>query len=149
MPKGISKITGKGFWKGKSRGKQTAELIERRISKIRGRKRELTPEWKVNIGKASKGRIPWNKGLRIAPAALENRKIRVSADYKLWRKSVVDRDGWKCVWCGSKENLEVDHIKPFALFPELRFVLGNGRTLCKNCHSTTPTYRNRTVKPSK
>ena len=33
--------------------------------------------------------------------------------------------------------LEADHIKPWAYFPDLRFELDNGRTLCRPCHDTT------------
>jgi 5-methylcytosine-specific restriction endonuclease McrA len=42
-------------------------------------------------------------------------------------------------------RLEADHIKPFCRFPELRLVVSNGRTLCKDCHRKTPTWGARAV----
>lgn len=72
----------------------------------------------------------------------ENMKIRHSTEYKAWKLAVFYRDGKKCVWCGSKKNIEADHIKPFALFPELRMELSNGRTLCHECHMATESYKN-------
>lgn len=68
-------------------------------------------------------------------------KIWQSKEYKIWRESVFKRDNYTCVWCyqvGGKLN--ADHIKPFAYFPELRFAIDNGRTLCINCHRKTDTY---------
>lgn len=69
-----------------------------------------------------------------------NEKIRRSIQYKLWKRSVLERDKKKCIWCSSEADLNVDHIKPFALYPELRFAIDNGRTLCAPCHRTTDTY---------
>lgn len=66
--------------------------------------------------------------------------IRSSTEYALWRTAVFIRDNRKCVWCGSGEKIQADHIKPFCLYPELRFAIDNGRTLCKECHRTTDTY---------
>lgn len=59
---------------------------------------------------------------------------RGSNRYFKWRRLVFERDGYKCVWCGSKERIEGDHIKAWAKFPELRFEVSNGRTLCYECH---------------
>lgn len=80
-----------------------------------------------------------------------NEKIRTSSTYKLWRRAVMERDGFTCIWCGDNKggNLEVDHIKPFAYFPELRFAIDNGRTLCKSCHKTTDSYGGKSYKYAK
>jgi hypothetical protein len=76
----------------------------------------------------------------------ENNKIRTSFEYKLWRTAVFERDKYTCIWCGVKSGngkavvLHADHIRPFAYYPELRFAIDNGRTLCVDCHKTTDTY---------
>lgn len=76
----------------------------------------------------------------------ENHKIRSSLEYKLWRTAVFERDKYECIWCGLKSGngraviLHADHIKPFAYYPELRFAIDNGRTLCVECHKKTDTY---------
>lgn len=81
------------------------------------------------------------KGGKSSP----NEVSRKSFEYRLWRSSVFERDNFTCVWCGQKGgNLNADHIKPFALFPELRFAIDNGRTLCVPCHKTTDTFGNKT-----
>ena len=89
-------------------------------------------------------KIPWNKiGDGITKI---NERIRRSPEYKLWRKMVHERDSYTCVLCGRRNQkgnkivLQADHIKPFALYPKLRFELSNGRTLCKSCHRKTDTF---------
>lgn len=70
-----------------------------------------------------------------------NEKIRKSAAYKAWRTLVFERDNYSCVECKKRGSyLHADHIKPFALFPELRLDINNGRTLCVPCHKNTGTY---------
>ena len=100
-------------------------------------KQKKTPEWvkeklsKSHIGKVGKLASNWQGG-----KTPEQKRIRRSIEYRLWRQSVFRRDNYTCVWCGIKENIQADHIKPFALYPELRFAIDNGRTLCINCHRT-------------
>ena len=67
-----------------------------------------------------------------------DRLARYSPEAEMWRKAVFDRDDYTCQTCGIRGTyLEADHIKPFAYFPELRFELSNGRTLCRSCHDKT------------
>jgi hypothetical protein len=72
----------------------------------------------------------------------ENLLFRASLKYREWRSSVFKRDNYTCVICKDKKggNLEADHIKDFALYPELRLDINNGRTLCKSCHKKTDNY---------
>jgi hypothetical protein len=65
----------------------------------------------------------------------ENHRIRYSLEYRLWREAVFKRDKFTCVWCkkvGGK--IHADHIQEFSKYPELRFAIDNGRTLCIQCH---------------
>lgn len=70
-----------------------------------------------------------------------NTRIRKTVQYKDWRKAVFERDNYTCQLCDKVGgNMNADHIKPFAYYPELRFDIDNGRTLCVPCHRSTPTY---------
>jgi len=146
------------------------EIIEKRADTVRGSKRprqslimrgEKCNFWKggkpkcIDCGKellsykakrcrqcvsriymAGKNNPNWNNG-----STPINQKIRTSFEYKQWRKSVFKRDNYTCHECGNiNRKLNADHIKPFAYFPELRFELSNGRTLCVDCHRKTTTY---------
>lgn len=67
-----------------------------------------------------------------------DRLARYSPEAEEWRKSVFARDDYTCQVCGVRGTyIEADHIKPFAYFPELRYELTNGRTLCRTCHNKT------------
>jgi len=68
-------------------------------------------------------------------------KIRSSKKYKDFRTSVFIRDNYTCQECKKHGgNLQVDHIKPFSIFPELIYDMDNCKTLCIPCHRKTDTF---------
>lgn len=70
-----------------------------------------------------------------------NMAIRNSHKYKQWRSFVFERDCYTCQECGQVGGkLNADHILPFAQYPEFRFDVDNGRTLCVECHRKTKTW---------
>ena len=131
----------------------TPEQIKKCGKVHRGKK--LSIEHRIKLSKAKIGKYVkdkhwnWQGGIgRI------NFIERGRIEYRLWREAVFARDRYTCVWCGARfikgitgrVLLEADHIKPFALYPELRFAVDNGRTLCVKCHIKTDTYAGRTKK---
>lgn len=103
-----------------SKGEKNPMYGIRRIGK-------LNPNWK-------NGRTPLKQ------------KIMKTPEYKEWRDKVKQRDNYKCQLCGSREsgNIEAHHLNNFAEYPEQRFDVENGITLCGNCHNPnrTGSYHN-------
>ncbi|PTQ72739.1 HNH endonuclease [Celeribacter persicus] len=48
----------------------------------------------------------------------------------------LERDDWKCVQCGERRRLEIDHIEPVRDRPDLAYSLANLQTLCGRCHAS-------------
>ena len=63
------------------------------------------------------------------------KRIKLSQQvYRRLMKRVLERDGWRCQFCGSMRNLEVHH-------QQFRSHSGEDKeenliTLCTNCHSS-------------
>jgi hypothetical protein len=94
----------------------------------------------------------WNKGTGVTHW-LEN--FKHLPEYKLWRKSVFERDNYTCQDCkNSNCYLQAHHNKSRAeIFKQFNILtlndalackelwdVNNGLTLCKKCHKKTKSY---------
>lgn len=67
------------------------------------------------------------------------------AKHKKWRESVLRRAGYLCEECRrygrvDRNGLPVaattaHHIKPRDEYPELQYLVSNGKALCEKCHN--------------
>lgn len=65
----------------------------------------------------------------------ESKLWRKRLEYREWRNSVFSRDGYRCRVCNKNtRNLHPHHLDCFADFPEKRFEVDNGVTLCADHH---------------
>jgi len=136
---------------GLARKPHTNEFKEAVSKRHRGKINSVETRRKMAISKMGVNNPNWRGGL-----STEYQLQRASMECKLWRKSVFERDNYTCVWCfirggWSKEKkrqitLNADHIKPFIDYPELRFAIDNGRTLCEDCHRKTDTYGAKSIR---
>jgi len=149
----------------RQKGRRYTEEAKRKMSEVR-KGIKLSEETKKKISEAKKGSIPWNKGKKtdLAPwlgkkrpeisgerncnwkggTSREYKEAYYSAEHKRWRMRVFERDNWTCQFCGIRGvYLTAHHIKSWARFPELRFDVNNGVTLCEDCHKLTDNYKGR------
>lgn len=69
------------------------------------------------------------------------RMIRLSSEYRIFRKTILVRDKYQCQVCGTMEDKpQVDHIIPQLARPDLIFEPRNCRTICGRCHRRTATF---------
>jgi len=111
------------------------------------KKTPRTEEWKKRISESVKrtkhssefikkmnGRKPWNwiKDRTM----LVKKQERNDVAYKEWRTNVWKRDSWKCKInnCDCYGRIESHHILSWKDFPELRYDVNNGITLCHAHH---------------
>ena len=101
---------------------------------------ELTKKFGFQKGKENPN---YKNGLYTLENLPVYRHRTTSFIYKKWRQSVFERDNYECKSCGFKGYITAHHIKSWAKYPELRYEVNNGLTLCEPCHSLTDNYKGR------
>jgi len=122
-----------GYWLGK---KRTAEQNQYQSER---KKLLMTDEVKERISIAKRGDKAYNwKGGQKSKHTVHTYR------YKKWRRDVFIRDEFTCRQCGKTHiYITAHHIKSWVKFPDLRYVVNNGRTLCEECHKKTDNYKGR------
>ncbi len=120
IKKGDCKFCSRHCYQEWQQGRSRSDEFRQKCS---GRNGESNPNWRGGID-------PINK------------RLRNSDEYMEWRHLVFERDDYTCQEClANGVYLHAHHIQPFALFPELRFDVANGLTLCVKCHTGKPKGR--------
>ena len=128
--------------KGKKHSEKTIQLIKEKLKGLPpshlGHKHTLESRKKMSETKRLRGSAvsgPAHHSFKDGKLQ-ERRDARFSKDYKRWRYDVFMRDSFTCQKCGDSRggNLVAHHIKPFSEYPELRFEVSNGLTVCETCH---------------
>ena len=105
-----------------------------------------------------KGSIAWNRGMLGYNSGEKNpkwikdrsklakRQERNDSAYAEWRKCVRDRDSWTCkVGEGCEGKVIAHHIYPWKKYPEFRYTVSNGITLCTKHHPRTREKENEMI----
>ena len=146
----ICQVCGARFLCGRYRRKTCGESCRVKALSVYRKKACQTLEGKVQIREANKcaqreligkpnpcraGVLSnfWKGGITLEAQCLRNKH---QSELRTWREKVYTRDNYICRLCDERGGrLNAHHILSFALYPEYRFDVDNGVTLCRSCHS--------------
>jgi 5-methylcytosine-specific restriction endonuclease McrA len=74
------------------------------------------------------------RGASALSKAIDRQRSR-GWQLRLWSKAIKMRDGFRCLCCDGTERIQAHHIIRKSLFPAAQLDLGNGITLCSECHA--------------
>jgi hypothetical protein len=97
----------------------------------KGRK-ALPERWKQ--ARRGSGNPNWRGGSRNKRKGIITTRHLMA--YKEFVETILSRDGYRCLRCGSQTKLTVHHIKSEKEAPELLMEPTNTETLCRACHVT-------------
>ena len=114
-------------------GSKVSELTKQKMSKA---KQGYMP---VNIYQKGEKHFAWKKDRSMIG-------FTDTPEYNIFRLKILARDNYACQKCGIRGAkgirpiLEIHHIKPRSIYPELAMEENNVQTLCKECHKKTDSY---------
>ncbi len=115
-----------------NRGKKLSKETRKKLSLARtGQKATLKTREILRIAQKKR----WAKHFEEHGRKETKPNLRGLAKYSHWRLQVHERDGFTCQQCGSiGGKIEAHHVLAYAKYPELRYDVDNGVTLCRKCH---------------
>jgi 5-methylcytosine-specific restriction endonuclease McrA len=155
-----NRITYRGGWHGKH-SEKTKEMLRKRSKeqfkngmsqKTREKIRDTMKKKRIMVGE---GHWNWQGG----KSKIRDR-LKHTLQYSKWRLAIYVRDGFKCQNCGQVGyKLHAHHIKPLSKILKEENIktveeamkcqeiwnIGNGITLCEECHKETESYLNNKV----
>lgn len=143
-------------WAGKL-GLRKSQRYRRGVQRANASRRRLTAAQRQHMSEIARGRRPSAESIRKAietktrrgtilrgnrhPNWKGGRPWRRFRDprYLRWRNAVLDRDRYRCRACGRlcrkyEKGLAAHHLASYSAWPDLRFDITNGITLCRSCH---------------
>lgn len=119
-------------------GNKLSEKTRKQMSNTRKRLGTKPPSWKgkKHSEETKRKMSEWQKG-ENSPSWKGgiSRPFHCGEIYRNWTKKVFERDNYICWICEDKGGeLNGHHLKSWADYPELRYDVNNGVTLCKVCH---------------
>lgn len=153
LPKNIEIL--KNYWKGKKRSEQhkknLSKSLKGRISPMKGKHHSVETSLKIGLGNKGKkvseetkkrmsisktGKLHWNWQDGITLLNKRSYHTTKTPEYKEWRTKNLSRDNFKCKINNQdcKGSLQVHHILNWMDYPELRYDINNGITLCHTHH---------------
>lgn len=108
-----------------------SETMKGPANAMRGKAHSEATRIAVSAKKQGVSVVDWT-GFATPVGAMERASVR----FEKWRKSVFERDNYTCAMCSKHGgSLHAHHIKTFAKYPDLRYEVSNGITLCGSpCH---------------
>jgi len=114
-------------------GKKNSDHQKRAVSEYMKKNNPMKrPEQRARqkqrmLGKVGEQSPRWDGG--------RDRRPMSDPKYVLWRLSVLERDQFICQGCGAKGvSLYAHHILPWSKFISKRYDVGNGLSVCLDCH---------------